>query len=360
MIDQSRIRDIVAELGDYSGEPLRFMEICGTHTSSIFRHGIRDLLGNSIHLISGPGCPVCVTPAVYIDRALAWARRPGCVVLSFGDMMKVPGSEGESLGQAQGNGARVQIIYAPHEVLTMAGNSPETTFVVAAVGFETTIPSYALLVQEAGRLGLSNIRLLTALKRLMPALHFICRNETDISGYLAPGHVSAILGSEVYIPLAEKYHRPFTVAGFHGEQILVAIFDLVRQCRGKRAEVHNFYPEAVKAEGNLKAQAVIDSCFEPGVAAWRGLGSIEESGFYLKEELREFDGGSFGIEDTTPENPACRCAQVVVGRVAPDECPWFGSVCTPLNPKGPCMVSGEGSCGIWYRYRVPQGTALRR
>jgi hydrogenase expression/formation protein HypD len=352
------IQDIVEQLREYSGEPLRFMEVCGTHTSSLFRHGIRDLVSSQIRMISGPGCPVCVTSAYYIDRVLAWAKKPGCVVLTFGDMLKVPGSMGESLSQALSDGAQVEIIYGPHEVLAKAQKHPETTFVLAAVGFETTIPAYALLLEEARRLNLTNIKLITALKRLMPALTFICRSETGISGFLAPGHVSSILGSEAYVPLAKEYRKPFAVAGFGAEQIIIAIYDLLRQNQRKKADVHNYYPEAVRPEGNEKARVLIDSFFEPGTAAWRGLGDIDESGYYLKQEFIDFDGGSFGIQEfsmeAAPHSGGCRCAEVIVGRLDPDECPRFGVTCTPQNPMGPCMVSDEGSCGIWYRYKGQQ------
>jgi hydrogenase expression/formation protein HypD len=348
-----QIQDIVAELRGYDGEPLRFMEICGTHTSSIFRHGIRDLVSSHIRLIAGPGCPVCVTPALYIDRVLAWAKKPGCVVLSFGDMLKVPGSAGESLSRAQATGTQVEMIYGPREILRKAQLRPDMTFVVAAVGFETTIPAYALLLHEARRLDLKNIKLVTALKRLMPALEFICQQETEISGFLAPGHVSAIIGSRVYAPLARAYRKPFAVAGFGAEQILAAICGLLRQVRRGQAEVHNYYRSAVKPEGNVKARGVIEEVFEPGEAAWRGLGDIEASGYYLRQEYGDFDGGSWGIREdmTQPHNKGCRCAEVIVGRLDPDECPRFAKGCTPQNPQGPCMVSEEGSCGIWYRYK---------
>ncbi|MCL1918799.1 MAG: hydrogenase formation protein HypD [Peptococcaceae bacterium] len=353
MKQPAQIQDVVAQLRGYEGEPLRFMEICGTHTSSIFRHGIRDLVSSQIRLIAGPGCPVCVTPALYIDRVLTWAKKPGCVVLSFGDMLKVPGSKGESLSLAQASGAQVEIIYGPHEVLEKAQNHPDRVFVLAAVGFETTIPAYALLLDEVRRLNLKNIKLVTALKRLMPALEFICQNETGISGFLAPGHVSAIIGSQVYAPLAKEYHKPFAVAGFSAEQILAAVYGLLRQVQNGKAEVHNYYRSAVKPEGNVKARRIIDRVFEPGTAAWRGLGDIEGSGYYLKEEYRDFDGGSFGIREdmTQPQNQGCRCAEVIIGRLNPDECPRFAKGCTPQNPQGPCMVSEEGSCGIWFRHQ---------
>ena len=344
------IQKVVEYLKNYDGRPLKLMEVCGTHTSSIFKNGIRSLISPKIKLISGPGCPVCVTPAAYIDKCLEYARTPGYSVLTFGDMIKVPGQSG-SFADNKGEGVSVEVMYSPFEAIEKAGQNPETTYVVAAVGFETTAPAYALMLSEACKQNITNIRLVTALKRVMPALEWICQNQQDIDGFICPGHVSVIIGSDAYRELADRYNKPFVVAGFEGEHILAVIYDIVRQIEAGESCVRNYYTNAVKPEGNLKALEVIDRYFEAGSSVWRGLGAIADSGLYLREEYKNYDGGSFGLDEDILLPEACRCAEVIVGRINPDECPMFGRSCSPLEPYGPCMVSAEGACGIWYRNR---------
>lgn len=344
-----KAEDLIQYLRDYDGREIKIMEICGTHTASIFKSGIRSLLSPKIKLISGPGCPVCVTPAAYIDRCIEYAQKEGHVLLTFGDMMKVPGAKG-SLSQAKGEGARVELMYAPMEAVAKAAENPDLTYVIAAVGFETTAPAYALTLDDAQARGVKNIRLLTALKTVLPALEWISRHEEGIDGFLCPGHVSVIIGSEVYEKLASAYRRPFAVAGFEPEHILAAIYDIVRRLEGSpKGGVHNLYTNAVRSQGNKKAQAIIAKYFVPGPAMWRGLGRIEGSGLYLREAYADYEGGSRGLDRDIELPPSCRCGEVIVGRVQPDQCPMFGKSCTPLNPYGPCMVSSEGACGIWYR-----------
>jgi hydrogenase expression/formation protein HypD len=345
------IDQIISELKEYAGPELKIMEVCGTHTASIFKSGVRSLLSSRIKLISGPGCPVCVTPAAYIDRCIEYAMTENHVLVTFGDMMKVPGTEG-SLSQAKGNGAKVELMYSPMEVVDRAEKNPGTTYVIAGVGFETTVPAYALTLEEAVGRGIKNIRLLTALKTVMPALEWICENEAEIDGFLCPGHVSVIIGSAAYENLAEQYQKPFVVAGFEPEHILAGVYDIMRQLqaeKGKDKGVHNLYKNAVRTEGNQKAMRVIDRYFEPGAAMWRGLGMIEASGLYLRPEFAAYDGGSKGLDRDIELPEACRCGDVIVGRINPNECPMFGKACNPMNPYGPCMVSSEGACGIWHR-----------
>ncbi len=344
------LKEALEYLKRYDGPEVKLMEVCGTHTASIFRHGIRSLISEKIKLISGPGCPVCVTPTAYIDRVAEFALKEGYEVLTFGDMMKVPGSGG-SLSERKGDGARVRIMYSPFEALELAEADPSTTYVVAAVGFETTVPSYALLAREARRRGIRNIRLVTALKTVMPALRWICDNQPDIAGFLCPGHVSVITGPEIYRPLAERYGKPCAVAGFEAEHLLAAICDLMRQIEAGKPRVDNLYPEAVRPGGNPRAMEAIEEVFEPGDAVWRGLGSIAGSGLYLRGGYEELDGGSRGLDGDMALPEGCRCADVITGRIDPSECPMFGSACTPASPYGPCMVSAEGACGIWYRNR---------
>lgn len=345
---------IINYLKDYSGPELRLMEVCGTHTASIFRSGIRSLISPKIKLISGPGCPVCVTPASYIDKCIEYAMKSDHVLVTFGDMMKVPGERG-SLSQVKGEGANVELMYSPLDVVDKAEKHPETTYVIAAVGFETTVPAYALAIEEAVNRGLKNIKLVTALKTVMPALEWICENEERIDGFICPGHVSVIIGSQAYESISERFNRPFVVAGFEPEHILAAIYDFVRLTEQKNQEsgikVHNLYTNAVKTDGNKKAQRIIDQYFEPGNAMWRGLGTIGNSGLYLKKDYAAFDGGSKGLDKDIELPEACRCGDVIIGRINPNQCPMFAKHCNPSNPYGPCMVSAEGACGIWYRNR---------
>ena len=350
------IAQVIDYLKSYDGRQLKLMEVCGTHTAAIFKNGIRDLISPKIRLISGPGCPVCVTPTAFIDKCVEYAKADRCELLTFGDMMKVPGTAGSlSENKAADEGgakANITIMYSPLEAIEKAKANPEITYVVAAVGFETTAPTYALLVKEAARQGVKNIRLVTALKTAIPALKWICENQNDIDGFICPGHVSVITGVHVYDGLAAEYGKPFVVSGFEAEHILAAIYRIVKQIEAGEGRVENMYPNAVKEDGNAKAIKAIEDAFEPGTAMWRGLGLIEDSGLYLRDEFAEYDGGSRGLDEDMELPEGCRCGDVITGRINPDQCPMFaGGSCTPMEPFGPCMVSSEGSCGIWYRNR---------
>ena len=341
------IRDIIDYLKAYDGRPLKLMEVCGTHTAAIFKNGIRQLISPTIRLISGPGCPVCVTPTAYIDACVAFAKRDGCELLTFGDMMKVPGSGG-SLSENKSN-ADITVMYSPFEALEKAEADPERLIGVAAVGFETTVPAYGLMLREAKKRNIENIRLITALKTVLPALEWICENENDVDGFICPGHVSVITGIHVYDEMAARYGKPFVVAGFEAEHILGTIYRILRQIETGESQSENLYRNAVRDDGNAKAMAVIDEVFERGPAMWRGLGMIDGSGLFLRDEYAVYDGGSRDLTEDMELPAACRCGDVIVGRIDPGQCPMFGDGCDPINPYGPCMVSAEGSCGIWYR-----------
>lgn len=340
------IEEIIDYLKNYQGKTLTLMEVCGTHTSSIMKNGLREHLSKAIRLVSGPGCPVCVTPAGYIDRAASAALEENHVLVTFGDMMKVPGTRTD-LYEARAKGGQVKIIYSPLTLLELARENPGKTYVMAAVGFETTAPVYALLVKKARQQGLTNIRLLTAIKTVIPAMELLL-DEGTIDGFICPGHVSAIMGSSLYEDLQKRYHKPFIVTGFEGPQILAAIYDMVRQLEKGRASVHNLYRSVVGEEGNLRAKAVIEEVFKPCDAWWRGLGLIKGSGLCLKDEFDAFNFFKGEIRDEEVLKKGCRCSDVITGRINPDECPMFGKLCTPLSPQGACMVSSEGACGIWY------------
>ncbi len=338
----------LAELKAYDGQPLTFMEVCGTHTAAIFRSGLRDVLPPAIRLVSGPGCPVCVTSEGVIDRLLDYALSPSTCVLSFGDMLKVPGRRG-SLMSRRGDGAVFRMIYSPFQAVELSKDQPDTRFVAAAVGFETTAPAWALAAQQALKLNLRNLTFLTSLKAILPAMDALCQSENAIDGFLCPGHVSTILGADAYGSLCESRRKPMAVAGFEPEHLVMAVLALVRQCQRCEARVQNLYPEAVSAAGNARAQALLAQALEPGDAHWRGLGVIPQSGLYLRGVYEMLDAGSRDIAEDEAATP-CRCADVLRGRIHPDACPMFGH-CTPSNPLGACMVSEEGACGIWYSNR---------
>ncbi|MCM1307552.1 MAG: hydrogenase formation protein HypD [Butyrivibrio sp.] len=336
-----KLQEIAEALRGYDGEPLTFMEVCGTHTASISQNGIADMLSPKIKLVSGPGCPVCVTVASYIDRLTELSREENTCVVTFGDMLRVRGSR-QSLREAAAEGGNVRMVYSPIEVIGLALENPGTRYVFAAVGFETTAPVYAILAEEAVSRGISNIRLLTALKTMPAVIDRICGEPNELSGFIAPGHVSVVTGSRAFLPLAEKYGLPFVVAGFEGGELLAAVYALVK-LKG-RAGVYNFYPRAVSEEGNVRAREKVEKYFEPCDAAWRGMGIIPSSGMRLRKEYAALDAGSGGLFEDAAFNKGCSCPDVLTGRLSPTKCPLYGSVCTPDNPQGACMVSSEGSC----------------
>lgn len=345
MITISEIKDF---LKGYNGKKIRIMEVCGTHTSSIFKNGIRSLISPNIELISGPGCPVCVTSAGYIDKLIEYSLMENTVVLTYGDMMKVKGSE-FSLTDAKAQGGNIKVIYSPQLALKMISQNSNVQYIMAAVGFETTVPIYALMLDEAIEKGIKNLKLLTSLKTIIPALEFVCENEKGIDAFLCPGHVSVILGYNSYEQLANKYKKPFVVAGFEGEHILIALFEIIKQIQNGQAKHKNMYPSVVTKDGNEKAKTIIEQYFEQTNEFWRGIGSISGSGLKLREKYNEFDAGSTIFETEQKIIKGCKCSDVILGRINPVECPLFKKVCTPLNPIGPCMVSIEGACGIWYK-----------
>ena len=339
------LEEIKRFLKEYDGPALCIMEVCGSHTGAISKNGIRGMLSDKIKLLSGPGCPVCVTPTAYVDRLVELALAPNTCVVTFGDMLRVPGSK-MSLSEATGLGGRTVMIYSPMEIVGMAEKEPETTFVFAAVGFETTTPVYALLMEEIVEKKLKNVKLLTALKTMPGVIDHLCREGAKIDGFLAPGHVATITGSDIFQPLATQYTIPFGVAGFEGEEILYALYGIVK-AYGK-GEVLNFYPQVVTAEGNEKAKNLVEQYFMEADASWRGMGMIPKTGRVLRPRYAEYDAGSFDLMEDNKKNKACCCDQILMGKMEPTQCPLFGKVCKPLTPQGACMVSEEGSCRSRY------------
>ena len=335
------LEEVKRYLKEYDGPELRIMEVCGSHTAAISKNGIRGMLSPKIKLLSGPGCPVCVTPTAYVDRLIELAMTPNTCVATFGDMLRVPGSK-TSLSEASGLGAKVKMVYSPMDIIKMAEEAPETDFVFAAVGFETTTPVYALLLEEVVEKQLSNVKLLTALKTMPGVVDYLCREGAKIQGFLAPGHVAAVTGSDIFKPLAETYQIPFGVGGFEGEEILYALCGIVKEAG--HGVVKNFYPQVVSAEGNTKAKALVEKYFMKADATWRGMGVIAGTGMVLRPEYAAFDAGSAGLSEDNKKNKACCCDKILMGKMTPKECPLFGKICRPLTPQGACMVSTEGSC----------------
>ena len=339
------LNKIIKALKEYDGEEVRIMEVCGTHTAAISENGIPSMLSPKIKLISGPGCPVCVTVTAVIDKLIELSMEPDTVVLTFGDLIRVKGTS-RSLADAKAEGAHVKMVYSPMETLSLAANEPDKTFVFAAIGFETTTPAYAMVIEKAIEQGIHNLKLLTSLKTMPEVIRWVVKNGGGIDGFIAPGHVAAVTGSDIFEELSKELGIPFAVSGFEGEQLLLTIYSLVSM-KGKSG-IKNFYKSVVSNEGNTKAQSIVEKYFTPSDSSWRGMGKIPGSGMILKDEYREYDAGSIGLdEDHMP--PGCSCASVLVGKVKPYECPLFGKVCTPDNAHGACMVSTEGSC---YNYFV--------
>ena len=332
--------------------PLRFMEFCGGHTHAIMRYGIRQMLPPSVQMLSGPGCPVCVTSAHDLDVAIALAQQPGVILTTFGDMIRVPGSQ-RSLQQAKAEGADVRIVYSTLDALQIAAENPNKPVIFLGVGFETTAPTTAASVLQAQAKGLSNYYLLSLHKLTPPAMRAILESgEVALSGILGPGHVTTIIGAQAWEFLPRDYHLPCAVAGFEPLDILSAIAALAEMAEEGRPAVANAYRRSVQMEGNLVAQSMLEKVFSIGEAEWRGLGRVPGSGMSLRDQFAAFDAWrAFPLEvAVVPEPRGCRCGEVLCGMMLPTACPLFRRACTPARPIGPCMVSAEGACAAYYLY----------
>ena len=334
-------------LETYDGPAVRIMEVCGTHTHEIFRQGIRNFLSPKINLISGPGCPVCVTPASYIDEAVYLALEKGCTITTFGDLVRVPGNV-KSLQQARAEGGKVKVVYSPIDAEKYAKDHPEEQVVFLSVGFETTTPSDVISVQNAIKDKIDNFALLTA-NKTMPGAYEAMASSTD--AYLYPGHVHAIIGTQLCKDMAERGVSG-TIAGFTGEELLTALgITVMKLAEGKPFFV-NAYPRVVKDEGSPAACAIVDKYLQPCDAEWRGIGMIPNSGVELKDEFANYDARKkHSIPKMEYEKKTgCRCGNVLQGQIKPNQCPLFGKVCNPDHPVGACMVSDEGACSAFYMY----------
>lgn len=331
---------------------LRLMEVCGTHTVAIFRSGIRQILPENVELVSGPGCPVCVTNDDYIDKAIEYSRRKDFIVATFGDMLKVPGSR-SSLAAATAEGADVRIVYSPIDCIKLAKENASKKIIFLAVGFETTAPTAAATVLAAKAQGIKNLFMLSAQKLVPPALKFLLGDSSvKVDGFLLPGHVAVVIGADAFKFLSEEFKIPSAVGGFLSEEILIALMSLLEQIDSGKVEVTNNYRSVVKAEGNVAAQKILSQVYEVADAEWRGMGTIPASGLRMRDEFAAFD-----IERVEPveierieKKTPCRCGEVLRGIINPTECPIFGKACQPLHAIGPCMVSVEGVCAAWFKY----------
>jgi hydrogenase expression/formation protein HypD len=324
------------------GRPVTLMEVCGTHTHAIAEAGLRRLLPEAVRLIAGPGCPVCVTPIEYMDRAEALAELPGTTLCTFGDLMRVPSTRG-SLEQARTRGCDVRPVYSPRDALRIAREEPERRIVFLAVGFETTVPTMAAALAEAEAEGIDNFLLLPGGKLIEPPLRaLVADGEVEVDGFLLPGHVSVIIGADAYAFLVDEFGIPAAVVGFTPTDILLGVEDLLEQLADRKPRIANHYKRVVRAEGNPRAQALVDRFFVPVDSRWRGLGEIPGSALGLRP---------LGVEVPVPrEVRGCRCGEVLKGTIDPPECPLFDQACTPERPLGACMVSSEGTCAAWYRH----------
>lgn len=337
----------------------RIMEVCGTHTMSIARSGIKSLLPENVKLLSGPGCPVCVTPGQVIDAVLELAMRENVIIASYGDMLRVPGTRrGDSLARRKALGASVEIVYSPMDALELAKNQPQKEIVFLGVGFETTAPGTAAAIMASAEEGVENFSVWPMIKTVEPALRtLLAAEDFNIQGFLCPGHVATIIGERGFDYLPEEYSTPAVIAGFEPEEILRAIYKLLYQIACKCPKVENEYKRAVSEKGNVLAQRILDEVFIPSAELWRGLGEIDKSGLAIKDKYAAHDATRkfhVSIDHSAGDGAqsGCRCGDVISGRISPCDCPLFGKVCTPEDPVGPCMVSSEGACAAFYKYQV--------
>ena len=339
--------------------PVQIMEVCGTHTVSVFRSGIRALLPAELTLVSGPGCPVCVTAQRHIDAAIQLARLDNVIVATYGDMVRVPGQLG-SLERQRACGGDVRVVNSALAALRLAENHPDKQVTFIAVGFETTAPSTAATIIEADRRGLNNFTVLAAHKLVVPAMLALLEDQdAALDGFLCPGHVSVIIGSDAYRPVVERHQVPCVVAGFEPAGILLGLTSLLRQIERGQACLENAYQTAVNRSGNLIAQRLMQQVFAVADVPWRALGVIPHSGLELRPAYRPFDAMErFGIEiGEDVDHPGCRCGEVIKGKITPHQCGLFAAACSPQNPLGPCMVSSEGTCSAWFKYGRPDPAA---
>lgn len=350
--DGEVFKKILNELKSYSGRTIKLMEVCGTHTMAISKFGLRSLLPENIELISGPGCPVCVTPINYINNAVELSENKNVIITTFGDMMRIPGSESNLL-EKKAQGCNIQMVYSPLNALDIARKNPDKEVVFLSVGFETTTPVIALTVLNAKKENLKNFSVLTA-NKTMPQAMITLANDKDLAldGFILPGHVSAIIGTDFFSSLTYNYLKSGAIVGFEPLDLVYAINKLVKNISEGKNYFENLYKRVVSNEGNKKALEKMYEVFEPADAIWRGIGKIPSSGLSVKESYSEFDAQKkFDIEDKYYQEPqGCMCGEVLKGKCKPTDCRLFKKYCNPESPVGACMVSSEGTCAAYYKY----------
>jgi hydrogenase expression/formation protein HypD len=359
--DPALARRLLDDIAAVTTRRWAIMEVCGGQTHSIIRNGIDQLLPDGIELIHGPGCPVCVTPLAMIDRALAIAARPGVIFCSFGDMLRVPGSE-RDLFAVRSEGGDVRVVYSPLDAVKLAQQNPDREVVFFAIGFETTAPANAMAIHQAAQLGLGNFTVLVSHVLVPPAIRAIMESPAcRVQAFLAAGHVCTIMGGAQYVPLAERYRVPIVITGFEPLDVLDGVRRAVMQLEAGRYEVENAYARAVQMEGNVAAQRMLADVFEVADRNWRGIGEIPASGWRLAPAYCRFDAAvRFGVDGMqVAESPLCRSGEVLQGLIKPTDCAAFGVACTPRKPLGATMVSSEGACAAYYQYRRLGETAVR-
>ncbi|MCF7957792.1 MAG: hydrogenase formation protein HypD [Phycisphaerae bacterium] len=355
--EQNESQRLIALIGKLSeklpGRHMKVMEVCGTHTVTAQRSGLHSILPENLRLVSGPGCPVCVTPAGYIEQAVELTLSRGAHIVTYGDMLRVPGLT-MSLEDARRQGGKITVAYSVHAALKLARENPQEKVVFLGIGFETTTPPSAYAVKVAHEEALTNFMVFSAHKIMIPAMEALLADPNlAIDGYLAPGHVSVIIGTDAYKAMTERYRRPCVVAGFEANQMLLGLVRILSQIISGSPAVESVYADRVKAQGNIAAQGLIDEIFTTADSRWRGVGVIPGSGLVLREAFSKYDAKQvFDLPDPQEKEPAgCLCANVIKGIDLPTDCPLFGKACTPNNPVGACMVSREGTCSAYFKYR---------
>ena len=350
--DSELSKSLLQKIKTISKKDVRLMEVCGTHTVSIFRSGIRSVLPQTISLLSGPGCPVCVTDQAEIDAFIELARIDDVIITTFGDLMRVPGTQ-SSLQQESAAGRDIRVVYSTFDALEIAKKNPDQHVVFLGIGFETTAPTIAASILSAARMDVKNFSVISAHKLVPPALEALMAAEgVLIDGFILPGHVSVIIGLKAYQPFFDKYQIPCVVAGFEPTDILHAISMLIEMLESNSPNLDNAYPRVVTVDGNTKAQQILDEIFEPADACWRGIGVIPQSGLKIRAQYAAHDAEKlFNIEVPDAKIPkGCACGEVLIGTKIPPECALYKKACTPMDPVGPCMVSTEGTCAAYYKY----------
>ncbi len=353
--EEFRSRELVKSIADRIRQKCQkqwtLMEFCGTHTVSIFRHGLKSMLPDGVKLVSGPGCPVCVTSKTDIDKILALCDIPDAIVATYGDMMKVPGSK-FTLAEKRAQGADVRVIYSSYDAIELARENRGRKVFFIGIGFETTAPSTAAAVRRAKEMGLQNFKVLSLHKLTPPVIGALLEGDCAVDGFICPGHVCSIIGAKPLEPIASGYGKPCVVAGFEPGDVMQAILMLVAQLEEGRSEVEIEYVRGVTYEGNSNALKIMEEVFDITSSEWRGIGVVENTGLVLRGEFADFDASPYVPQQirSEPDPPGCKCGDILRGEMLPPDCPLFGRLCKPSSPIGPCMVSSEGSCATYYLY----------